>query len=1650
MIIQHNLASMNAQNNYKINTNQKAKKSEKLASGLRINRAADDAAGLTISESMRAQIRGLNRGSRNAEDGISWMQTGDGALNEVHAMLHRMSELAIQSLNDTNTEEDRAALQQEFDALQSQIDQIGKETSFNTMQIFEQHQGTFYQQEGNINWTQGQIHNLMKADNELTVSYIKEDGGAQETFTISVPEGSYTTQELIDEIDDALEDAGLREKGFNLEFTKEGTCNLNFEGGMEITGIDGDLAYLLNDTYDGGSVGALIGTTIFNDPYGLNIVTGKNDEMFFEVQDFNGNSKEVAIKIPPQLGGYTRQEMIDFLNNKMTELGLDVEAVSFGKSIKLKSDSSIITGFKGNMFEIDGAGSGTVYNSVFYDNIQHGTTVQSPAIFYGGYVVPISSTDEEHNHYSIDSTNNELKVAIDGGAQKTITIPQGEYTVAQMAERLQQEFAANGMQVYVESMVQGSAMGLKITTKSEGIDSKIDIDKTSSAYDTLFTRYARNEIQEYAKIDREYTSDSPAYVLGAKIFTGSNVPLTITSGVNDSFKLTLDNTNTYTIKLAAGNYTSGEAIKNALNDALNGSGALAGYKDKLNVTLDNSRLLIQSKTGNGISSVKVGEVAGNTGYSDLFVRDYSVSNTTSVSDTGTSSRPAQITLNGQINEPHTFTGSDGKLTVNVNGVDKTIDLGTGTKSRTEILDKINDALKEKTTTATNSYPTINVSGTTTINTVTINGYGNTSVESKTINGTPGVYKGAEGEVGVDEVSIPAKLTVDKALPSSVTVTNGVNDLFAMTINGVTHSFQLAEGTYTRAQMVQKIQEGIDNSFGKYYGGAKVSLGADGKLNFEARLVTADGKPIEGDKTSLKTDTVNNTFLKEMYTTRTPATAISSKPISASTTIDGTNNTFVFHLNDGTRDEDVTLTLDAGTYARSEFANQINKQLTAKGIDVTASINGSNQLVLQTGAKGNGLSITYSNQNGKGGTSAQALFGDTDTKTAATGVANATLKDSITLDGTNNTFKARVNGVTYTIALNQGTYTKDGYLAMLNQKLQENHIPMKAALESGKIRYTTTTKGSDSSIYMNASDQSGLTKALYGTTTTTTPGATASFTGDGRLQLTTTNNGGSLSVSSGNGGAFQKPVVESKKETPSTVTGYSSTKHAYIDGASMTAPVTIDKWNSRLNFTFYDNGVAKNIGVDIPQNTYTFADLQTTLSGLLDGAAGAGKLAVTVDGNGVRIECTKPGSKNYMSNFSGGFYNNILNRTKEYVSTKGISETKGSQSASPAFAIGRRDIKNENVEIQAGVNDTLEFEVTVANTTYKLSNANGTAVKLAAGTYNGTELIAELQKQINKSLVSLGIPSDFVKAQIGGVNTGVHGANDANALCLIQNTAVNAPKEGAVIIEGVKGNAAFSIFYQTDGKMEPAYVKGSKNLNEEVVIDGTNNELAFDIDGTTYTVTLDEGTYQGSQLTDMLNQKFTAQNIPAQTKLDGDVLKIFYQSYGNHTIRNIAGSAKDTLFYQTNSATDQSNALHLQLSGKASDNGIVLPNGSLDGSDSVVFAKRIMNTVELGINSVVITDRKYAEKALTRVQKAVEKVSDIRSEMGAMQNRLEHAVLGNDNNAENTQAAESRLRDADMASEMVEHSKYNILQQVGQAMITQANSIPEMVVSLLQS
>ena len=201
MIINHNMNALNAHRNMTGNTATAGKSMEKLSSGLRINRAGDDAAGLAISEKMRGQIRGLDQAARNSQDSISLIQTAEGALNETHSILQRMRELAVQGANDTNVTVDRSAIKAEIDQLSSEITRISSQTEFNEQKLLD---NTFAGKQFQVGANKGQTISLsisgMSATNlgvnSLAVSGVGSANAAISSISVAITKVSTERSKL--------------------------------------------------------------------------------------------------------------------------------------------------------------------------------------------------------------------------------------------------------------------------------------------------------------------------------------------------------------------------------------------------------------------------------------------------------------------------------------------------------------------------------------------------------------------------------------------------------------------------------------------------------------------------------------------------------------------------------------------------------------------------------------------------------------------------------------------------------------------------------------------------------------------------------------------------------------------------------------------------------------------------------------------------------------------------------------------------------------------------------------------------------------------------------------------------------------------------------------------------------------------------------------------------------------------------------------------------------------------------------------------------------------------------------------------------------------------------------------------------------------
>ena len=282
MVVQHNMQAMNANRMLNITTGAQSKSTEKLSSGYRINRAADDAAGLTISEKMRKQIRGLDQASTNAQDGVSSVQTAEGALTEVHSMLQRMNELAVQASNGTNADSDRQAIQDEIDQLTTEIDRVAETTKFNEIYL--------------LKGDNSSTKNVYMNGHDAGIKGTLTDGAKKATFTMDTLKASdkvtiagkeYTigstkadAEALLDKANAAVDAAGKKADveidgtKYTITFNAAGNTIADAAGNKvtDLAALKAKVAAGSKVSYDGNSL------TVMNDGNGAVAADGVDDD----------------------------------------------------------------------------------------------------------------------------------------------------------------------------------------------------------------------------------------------------------------------------------------------------------------------------------------------------------------------------------------------------------------------------------------------------------------------------------------------------------------------------------------------------------------------------------------------------------------------------------------------------------------------------------------------------------------------------------------------------------------------------------------------------------------------------------------------------------------------------------------------------------------------------------------------------------------------------------------------------------------------------------------------------------------------------------------------------------------------------------------------------------------------------------------------------------------------------------------------------------------------------------------------------------------------------------------------------------------------------------------------------------------------------
>ena len=318
MIINHNMNALNAHRNMGVNNTAAGKSMEKLSSGLRINRAGDDAAGLAISEKMRGQIRGLTQASRNSADGISMIQTAEGALNETTNILQRMRELAVQASNDTNTSSDRNEIQKEINALTEEVDRIANNTEFNTQKLLNGsksgEKGDLVREE--VEAVKGEfkikLDKDLAADNKLVI-----DGKVIKFETKDVASET-TIKDKIKEVFDKKYDIEVTGKKEIKLTQKEGTDKDEFKVSLNGVELDDKKAIIVKD-------GVTARAEEFSEGK-VSVQVGANSEQSMSIEI--GDMRAQALKIVNDKGRGLSVETAQSANEAITAFDAALNAVS--------------------------------------------------------------------------------------------------------------------------------------------------------------------------------------------------------------------------------------------------------------------------------------------------------------------------------------------------------------------------------------------------------------------------------------------------------------------------------------------------------------------------------------------------------------------------------------------------------------------------------------------------------------------------------------------------------------------------------------------------------------------------------------------------------------------------------------------------------------------------------------------------------------------------------------------------------------------------------------------------------------------------------------------------------------------------------------------------------------------------------------------------------------------------------------------------------------------------------------------------------------------------------------------------------------------------------------------------------------------------
>lgn len=1076
MYIQNNLLGINILNNNSKNTKRLEKSINKLSSGYRINIAADDAAGLSISEKMRGQIRGLKMASRNALDAYSFMGTREGVLDEVHHIMQRMRVLTIQSLNDTLTDEDRVKIQKEFRAFQVAISDFTKKSEFNTKSLFEAHEASFYSFEGN-----SKFDKLVKIDgfnNDLEVSV---DGSITR---VSLDEGYYSIGEIVDIID-----TKLSEKNPNLiiNLTENNNLTLQSENSLSIDYIKGGLSFLFYEYHIGTPPGMIIGVTEFLENGRLNIIPDHNDKLKFYV----GTSKEYTINFAPKAGGYSIDELIDIINTQLTEKGeMDVKAIKYSdKHIALYSNKDVITGLSGNMIKIDGI------TSVLYDNAKYGQISKGQGYVAGkkdltnGVEIRRGENDTLSLKINNEAEFRAINLLEDGEDNKT-------YNLDDLISKIKDEAEKQELEITVDKISFGDGgINLRIKSNYFGAKSKVELDSSSNAYYDLFVGEKETTINP----DVFFGAITNATINGRYVIGDS---VDIIADENDKLELTVDGV-TKIIQITEGNYSSDGLIEE-INTRLNENGLDATAKllgpsgNKYALSISNNKM--------GEGDIKISP--NSNGFKPLFVEQYfnvlenKVGNTTFNDNEEGIVGPIEVietpaVLTGRIDVSKGIIIDDGndQLKFNMSGEIIEIILDHGNYSASELSSMLSSKLSGKP---------IDIS------LKNNSGYG-TNLVFTTQNKGDGQYFKDIGGTAYSTIlagtvySIPA--TESTGINSSYSITGkveiGNNFVIDDTNNKLSFNYEaegigydieieLEEALYVNGNLlIGELNNKIQAKLQEYgFNGDEIySEIVDSKIKLTVNGTGPDYKLKEFSGTFY-----NSVFQKKVTNVHHPYSysGYTNSKDEQLTYIVGRedlnkemvihpyiNDVLVFDFYQNSTKQTFELRLEPGKYDGngiiSEIQNKLGEELAKKGLDPTmlqvqiggvdsgTAIDDENKLVIKFDPKDDG-----ENNNGRyiidgvRGSAAYTVFYKAQGEPSPThtiGVVDLSKGVSIKT-GVNDTFIIDINGESKTIVLEEKEYTSEELLSYINEKLDDMSTNVVASYYEGRLKLSFNEVGAN--------------------------------------------------------------------------------------------------------------------------------------------------------------------------------------------------------------------------------------------------------------------------------------------------------------------------------------------------------------------------------------------------------------------------------------------------------------------------------------------------------------------------------------------------------------------------------------------------------------